>query len=47
MLLVRKTLIVKEVISYEMGEELATPVTRAAALAIFSNPLSGRFVNNL
>jgi len=47
MLLVRKTTIVKEVISYEMGEELATPVTRVAGLAIFSNPFSARFVNDL
>ena len=47
MLLVRKTTIIKEVISYEMGEELATPVTRAAGLAILSNPFSARFVNDL
>ena len=47
MLLVRKTTIVKEVISYEMGEELATPVTRVAGLAILSNRFSARFVNDL
>jgi hypothetical protein len=44
---VRKTMIVKEVISSEMGKVLATPVTRVAGIAIFSNPLAGRFSNDL
>jgi len=43
----RKIVFVEETIRSEMGEAAARPVTRAAGIAVFANPLAGRFVTDL
>ncbi|MEM9630110.1 MAG: amino acid synthesis family protein [Pseudomonadota bacterium] len=43
----RKTFFVKEVIEADAFGQPCEPVTRVAAIVVFSNPLAGRFENDL
>lgn len=43
----RKTLTIREVIEADAFEKTCDPITRVARLAVFSNPFSGRFVEDL
>jgi hypothetical protein len=47
MIEIRKTQIVRERISIEFGQTLATPINRVAGLAVVKNPFAGRFVSDL
>lgn len=43
----RRTIITKERIHFENGQQLARPITRIAGLAIISNPFAGQFQEDL
>jgi hypothetical protein len=43
----RKTLLVKEVVTAEMGAAGPRPISRVAAIAIIDNPFAGRFAEDL
>lgn len=43
----RKVLFIKETVHSEAGAAAERPVTRAAAIAVFANPLAGRFERDL
>jgi hypothetical protein len=47
MLDVRRTLIVIDAVHASMGEPLATPIRRVAALCAIANPFAGRFAADL
>lgn len=47
MVTVRKTVFVREVVTADAFGEPCAPVTRVAALAVFRNPLAGRFERDL
>jgi len=47
MLHIRKHLILREVLTSDMGKDAARPVVRAAALAVIGNPYAGRYVEDL
>lgn len=44
---IRKTLFVLETTNAEAGRPLATPLKRAAAIAVIANPYAGRYVEDL
>jgi hypothetical protein len=43
----RKISLIKETILTDAGMPIAQPITRAAAVAVLSNPFAGRFVDDL
>jgi hypothetical protein len=45
--IVRKFLLVVETTRREMGQELAAPTRKAAAIAVIENPFAGRLVPDL
>jgi hypothetical protein len=47
MLHIRKSLVLREVLTSDMGKDAARPVVRAAALAVIGNPYAGRYVEDL
>ncbi len=47
MLQIRKTLLVRDIVSSEMGHIVDHPTIRAAALAVTGNPFAGRYVEDL
>lgn len=47
MLHIRKSLILREILTSDMGKDAARPVVRAAALAVIGNPYAGRYVEDL
>ena len=47
MLNIRKSLMLREVLTSEMGKSGARPIVRAAALAVIVNPFAGRYVGDL
>ena len=47
MLQIRKSLMLREVLTSDMGKEAARPIVRAAALAVIANPYAGRYVEDL
>lgn len=44
---IRKTYVVVETVQEEAGHRLPRPVRRAAAVAVFSNPFAGRYMEDL
>ena len=44
---IRKILTIAEEIFHEGGPMAATPLRRAAALAVIENPFAGRYVENI
>jgi Amino acid synthesis len=47
MLHIRKSLVLREVLTSDLGKDAARPVVRAAALAVIGNPYAGRYVEDL
>jgi Amino acid synthesis len=47
MLHIRKSLVLREVLTSDMGKSAQRPVVRAAALAVITNPYAGRYVDDL
>ena len=47
MLNIRKSLLVRDTLTSELGQVAARPVTRAVAMAVISNPFAGRYVEDL
>ena len=47
MLYIRKSLMLREVLTSDMGKSAAGPITRAVALAAIRNPFAGRYVEDL
>lgn len=47
MLHIRKSLMLRETLTSEMGKSGARPIVRAAALAVIGNPFAGRYVEDL
>jgi hypothetical protein len=47
MLHIRKSLVLREVLAFEMGKSGARPIIRAVALAAINNPFAGRYVEDL
>ena len=47
MLHIRKSLLLRESLTSEMGKEAARPIVRAVALAVIGNPFAGRYVEDL
>jgi len=44
MLHIRKTLLVRDIVTSEMGHIVDHPTVRAVALAVIGNPFAGRYV---
>jgi hypothetical protein len=47
MLHIRKSLVLREVLTADMGKDAPRPVVRAVALAAIANPFAGRYVEDL
>lgn len=47
MLHIRKSLVLREVLTADMGKDAPRPVVRAAVLAVIANPYAGRYVEDL
>jgi len=47
MLHVRKSLVLRETLTSEMGKIAARPIVRSVALAVIGNPFAGRYVEDL
>lgn len=47
MLHIRKTLLVRDIVTSEMGHIVDPPTVRAVALAVMGNPFAGRYVEDL
>ncbi len=47
MLQVRKSLMLRETLTSDLGRSAGRPITRAVALAVIANPYSGRYVDDL
>jgi hypothetical protein len=47
MLHIRKTLLVRDIVTSEMGHIVDHPTVRAVALAVIGNPFAGRYVEDL
>ena len=47
MLHIRKSLMLREVLTSEMGKKGVRPIVRAVALAVIGNPFAGRYVEDL
>jgi hypothetical protein len=47
MMHIRKSLMLRETLTSEMGKTAARPTVRAVALAVIGNPYAGRYVENL
>jgi len=47
MLHIRKTLLMRDIVTSEMGHIADHPTVRAAALAVIGNPFAGRYVEDL
>jgi Amino acid synthesis len=47
MLHIRKTLLVRDIVTSEMGHIVDPPTVRAVALAVIGNPFAGRYVEDL
>lgn len=47
MLHIRKSLILREVLTSELGKSGPRPIVRAVALAVIQNPFAGRYVEDL
>jgi hypothetical protein len=47
MLHMRKTLLVRDIVTSEMGHIVDPPTVRAVALAVIGNPFAGRYVEDL
>lgn len=47
MLHIRKSLLLKEKLTSDMGKDAPRPIVRAAALAVIENPFAGRYVEEL
>jgi len=47
MLQIRKSLMLRETLTSDMGKSAARPVVRAVALAVIGNPYAGRYVDDL
>jgi len=47
MLQVRKSLMLRETLTSDMGKDAARPIVRAVALAVIANPYAGRYVEEL
>lgn len=47
MIEIRKTVILRDTVSIEMGQKLATPINKVAGLAVVKNPFAGRFEADL
>jgi hypothetical protein len=47
MLTIRKTVLLRDVPTSELGKVATRPVVRAVALAVFANPYAGRYVEDL
>jgi hypothetical protein len=47
MLQVRKSLVLKETLTSDMGKDAPRPIIRAAALAVIENPYAGRYAEDL
>ena len=47
MLHIRKTLLVRDIVTSEMGQIVDPPTVRAVALAVMGNPFAGRYVEDL
>jgi hypothetical protein len=47
MLYIRKSLLLRDTLTSELGQAGVRPVTRAVAMAVISNPYAGRYVEDL
>jgi hypothetical protein len=47
MLHIRKSLVLKETLTSDMGKDAARPIVSAVALAVIGNPYAGRYVEDL
>jgi hypothetical protein len=47
MLHIRKSLVLKETLTSDMGKDAPRPIIRAAALAVIENPYAGRYAEDL
>jgi hypothetical protein len=47
MLQIRKSLMLREVLTSDLGKSGERPITRAVALAVIGNPYAGRYVEDL
>lgn len=47
MLNIRKSIMLREVLTSDMGKNAVRPVVRAVALAVIGNPYAGRYVDDL
>jgi hypothetical protein len=47
MLQIRKSLMLREVLTSDLGKSGERPITRAVALAVIGNPYAGRYVDDL
>jgi hypothetical protein len=47
MVQIRKTLLLRDIVSSEMGHIVGHPTVRAVALAVIGNPFAGRYVEDL
>jgi hypothetical protein len=47
MLKIRKTLLLRDVVTSEMGHVAERPIVRAVAMAVIGNPFAGRYVDDL
>ena len=47
MLHIRRSLLIRDTLTSELGKAAARPVVRAAALAVIGNPFAGRYVEDL
>jgi hypothetical protein len=47
MLQIRKSLMLREVLTSDMGKSANRPIVRAVALAVIGNPYAGRYVDDL
>jgi hypothetical protein len=47
MLHMRKTLLLRETVTSEMGQAANRPIIRAVAMAVIDNPIAGRYVEDL
>ena len=44
---IRKTILLRDVLSSEMGHVVVRPIVRAYAMAVITNPFAGRYVEDL
>src|SRR5262245_65707893 len=47
MLHIRRSLLLRDTLTSELGKAGSRPIVRAAALAVISNPFAGRYVEDL